>query len=80
MILARITQTAVNVGAYFHVRVFKSYINRQHNMSIRRTAIKIHIFKIKVVRVKLIFIQIIKKNISKSTINSVIENNNFTLL
>ena len=27
MILARITQTAVNVGAYFHVRVFKSYLS-----------------------------------------------------
>ena len=49
MILARITQTMVNVGAYFHVRVFKSYIYRQHSycfyriQSIRRTAIKIHI-------------------------------------
>ena len=47
-IRARNTQTAVNVGAYLHVRVFKSYIYRQHNcfdrMSIRRTAIKIHIF------------------------------------
>ena len=62
MIFARITQTAVNVGAYFHVHVLKSYIYRQHacfnRMSIRRTAIKIHVFKIKVVRVKLILFKL----------------------
>ena len=62
MILARSMQTAFNVGAYFHVRVFKSYIYRQHNcfdrMSIRRTAIKIDIFKMKVVRVKFILFKL----------------------
>ena len=59
-ILARITQTAVNVGAYFHVRVFKSYIYRQHNcfdrMSIRCN--QNSFFLIKVVLVKLILFKL----------------------
>ena len=59
MMLALITQTAVNVGAYFHVRVFKAIsIDNTDRMSIRRTAIKINIFEIKVVRVKLILFKL----------------------
>ena len=61
MILDRITRTAVNVGAYFHVRALKEiFINNTicfDRMSIRCNK-KIHMFKITVVRDKWILFKL----------------------